>query len=222
MALGWRKDYLRYKSFFLNIVNVYKQKGDIRMFLEILLSLATISFFGAFALRPTLLTITQLVKDIKEKAEIISQMDQKINNLEKAQTILEQKSGAISILESAVPLSSEPETLARQIENLVVKNAVKISGMSINETVLKGKAATPKAPQEKVPLPQNSLAMSFSLSTTGTYQNLSALVAELENLRIPLKLDIVRLNLINGVGGKNINLIVSGRMPYLGNQNEEN
>ena len=39
MALGLRKDYLRYKSYFLNIVSLYKRKEDLRMFLEIMLSL---------------------------------------------------------------------------------------------------------------------------------------------------------------------------------------
>ena len=39
MALGWRKDYLRYRSYFLNIVSVYKQRRDLKAFLELILTL---------------------------------------------------------------------------------------------------------------------------------------------------------------------------------------
>ena len=81
MAGGWRSNYLRYRSFFLNIYNVYKRRPDLKMFMEILLSLGTISFFAAFALRPTALTIVDLLEQIDEKETTIEKMDQKIQNL---------------------------------------------------------------------------------------------------------------------------------------------
>jgi hypothetical protein len=61
MALGWRQGYSRYRAYFLNIYNLYKQRPDLRMFLEILLSLGAIAIFAAFAVRPTALTIVQLM-----------------------------------------------------------------------------------------------------------------------------------------------------------------
>ncbi len=80
MALGWRKDYLRYRSYFLNVLNLYKRKEDLRMFLEIMLSLSAISFFSIFALRPTFLTIATLLKEINAKKGTIITMDTKIKN----------------------------------------------------------------------------------------------------------------------------------------------
>ncbi|MCK4588646.1 hypothetical protein KAT60_02400, partial [Candidatus Woesebacteria bacterium] len=87
MALGWRRGYLRYKSYFLNVIVVYKRRKDLRMFLEITLSLVTISFFAVFALKPTLLTIAELTKEIKTKEETVAKMDEKIQNLERGQQI---------------------------------------------------------------------------------------------------------------------------------------
>ena len=91
MALGWKKDYLRYKSFFLNVLAIYKQRTDLHLFSEILLSLITILLFGIFAIRPTLLTIAQLVKDIRGKEATLALMDQKINSLNRARAILAEK-----------------------------------------------------------------------------------------------------------------------------------
>ena len=44
MAVGWRKDYTRYQRYFLNLFAVYKNRDDVKAFLEIVLSLATITF----------------------------------------------------------------------------------------------------------------------------------------------------------------------------------
>ena len=103
MALGWRKDYLRYRSYFLNIVGVYKQRKDLRMFLELLLTLVTVSFFAAFALRPTLLTIIELLKEIDTKEETLTKMSTKIQNLQQAQTLFLQEQSRISLLETTIP-----------------------------------------------------------------------------------------------------------------------
>ncbi|MEJ2441504.1 MAG: hypothetical protein P8Y06_01110, partial [Patescibacteria group bacterium] len=95
MALGWRKDYLRYRSYFLNIVGVYKQRKDLRMFLELLLTLVTVSFFAAFALRPTLLTIIELLKEIDTKEETLTKMSTKIQEIRKKLDKLEKEANEL-------------------------------------------------------------------------------------------------------------------------------
>lgn len=216
MALGWRKEYLRYQLFFLNIVNLYKQREDLKMFLEILLSLLTISIFGAFALRPTILTITQLIKDIKAKEEIVVKMEEKIKNLEIAQTLLEDESASLPIVHSSVPSFPQPDVFARQIEALSAKNSVTILAFSIDKTTLLGKPPAPKSSKELKPLPQNSSALEFSLSVKGNYSNLFNFLQETENLRIPVLIDSAGLNLSKLQEEKFLTLVVSGRTPYLG------
>ena len=81
MNQSWRREYLRYKSYFLNVMGRYKERADVKVYLEILLSLATISVFAIFALRPTILTIAGLLKEIETKKETLAKMDEKISNL---------------------------------------------------------------------------------------------------------------------------------------------
>ena len=80
MAPAWRNSYLRYKTYFLNISSQYSKKADVRVFMELLLSLATVSLFAIFAIRPTLITIAELFKEIQGKKTTVAQLDEKIKN----------------------------------------------------------------------------------------------------------------------------------------------
>jgi len=72
MAPAWRNSYLRHKTYFLNISSQYSKKQDVRMFMELLLSLATVSLFAVFAIRPTLITIAELYKEIQGKKTTVA------------------------------------------------------------------------------------------------------------------------------------------------------
>lgn len=205
MALGWRKDYLRYKSYYLDILNLYKRREDLRIFLEIILSLVTISFFSLFALRPTFLTIAVLLKEINTKKETIAKMDAKIENLQTAQNILSQESARIPILELSIPTFPQPQNFVHQIEGIAVAAQTQILGIRVDEIPLKG----------DVPV-KDQREMGFSVSATGSFQNLFSFLKNLENLRSPVKIDILGISLAKKEQGNILTLVVTGKVPYLG------
>lgn len=216
MALGWRKGYRRYRSFFLDIYNVYKRRPDLKMFLEIILSLITISAFAAFALRPTALTIVQLLEEIEAKEDTIQRMDTKIANLQAAQAIYNQEQARIVLLDQAVPEEPTPESFVRQIEGLASSRGVGVLGMSIGELVLVGEEKERRrGSSEAAPLPQNAGEVSFSISTQGNYQQLDTFFNDLSNLRRPLKIDSVNFNSAQTEEGQALVLVIQGRVPYL-------
>lgn len=215
MALGWRKEYSRYKEFFLNIIALYRKKQDLRMFLEILLSLTTISFFTIFAIKPTLLTITELYKEIKSKEEIVAKMDLKIQNIAAAQALFAEEPRT-PLAESSVPTGPTPEAFVRQVEGLAFTSSVNLLGVSIGEVTMAGEEK--KMPEsELTPLSEGASPLSFSLSVTGEYSQLSHFLSELENLRRPIRVDHSGLTSSKTEeGGTKLVLLVSGRVPYLG------
>lgn len=222
MALGWRKEYIRYRSHFLNVLNLYKKKEDLRMFLEIMLSLLAISFFGIFAIRPTFLTISSLVKDIKAKKETVAKMDIKIGNLQTAQTILDQEAFRIPILELAIPKFPQPQTFAHQIEGIASTTGVQILGIRIDETPLKGVSTVKNQTAKTISgFPANTGATDFSVSVVGSFQNLSYFLDSIENLRSPVKIDILGINLSKREEGNVLTLVVTGKVPYLGEVNTQ-
>lgn len=215
MALGWRRGYLRYKSYFLNVIVVYKRRKDLRMFLEVILSLATISFFAVFALKPTLLTIAELTKEIKTKEETVAKMNEKIQNLERGQQIYTQEQTRISLLKDAIPSAPVPDSFVRQIEGATTKHPITILGMSIGEVTLVGEEKVQRKDGDLEALPGGARGITFSISATSNYLNLAAFLSTLQDLRRPVKIDAVTINSSETDIGKFIVLVITGRTPYL-------
>lgn len=214
MALGWRKGYFRYKEFFLNVLALYKKKEDLRMFLEILLSLATVSFFGLFALKPTLVTIAQLIREIRSKEEIVAKLETKIQNLQTARSVFENEITRIPFVEEAVPSSALPETFVRQIEGIAQASSVNLLGISIGQLTLVGEAKVVKE-EGVTPLPEGALAMPFSVSVSGEFVNLATFLSNLEKIRRPTFIDTTGITVSETNAGRTIIILVSGRVPFL-------
>lgn len=216
MALGWRKDYLRYREQFLNVVKLYQKRQDLRVYLEVILSLLTIIFFAFFALRPTILTISQLYKDIQAKEEIVQKLEEKINNLELAQELVSEKQTVIEIARLSVPGEPTPESFARQIEGLSQTTGITLSGISVGEVTILGEARKTAQDKDLKPLPEGSMGMPFTISISGEYGNLFNFLRNLENLRRPASIDNISISsTINDEGAVKITMIVSGRVPFL-------
>ena len=216
MKQGWRGQYYRYRGYFLDILNLYKKRSDLRAFVEVILSLSTITIFLVFALKPTALTIISLVKEIKGKQIMISGLNQKISDLSKAQTLFAQNQDSIPNIDIAVETKPEPDTVSKQIIGLSAKNSVNILGLSIGQVTLIGKPVLVNAVSGSKPLPGNAQEMSVSINIQGDYLNMLSFISDLENLRIASKIDLVGFNSSELNGVKVINLLVSARVPFLG------
>ncbi len=190
MALGWRRDYIRYQGFFLNVYSAYKNRQDVRVFMELLLTLATIAILVVFALRPTILTIIELVNQINAKEELIAKMDQKIQNLATAQSLYARESKRIGLLNSAIPTSPDPDKLMQQLQGVAAKNAVTVSSISVGEVVLLGEGTTQKKGRGRgIELPEGAKSIDFSVNATGDYNLVKALLSDLEKTLRPTVFD---------------------------------
>ena len=215
MALNWKRDYVKYKELFLKLLIIYKKRNDVRMFLEILLSLITITIFSIFALKPTLLTISQLIKDNREKEETINKMEQKIKNIATAQNIYNQNIEKISLIEQAIPNTPTPENLLRQIEGIAYTNSVTVIGSSVNEVVLIGEEKKKKNKNEIKNLPENVSTITFSVNLTGPYLSLYSFLFDLENSRRPLIINSININSSKKENESIIVMLITGQTPYI-------
>lgn len=220
MAISWRKNYTRYREYFLNVSQIYKERPDVKAFLEIFLSLMAISFFSIFALKPTAITIAELTKGIKEKEATLVIMDKKIQDLSRAQTIYSQESSRIALLSQSIPKIPFPELFVRQLEGTAGAQGVKILGISVGEVILKGELedSIVRRRAEENPLPNDAGDVSFSISVTGDYQNLIGFLGNMESLRRPVKVDLASLNEALKEDEEILVLVISGRIPYFGGE----
>jgi len=215
MALSWKKDYYRYKELFLKLLIIYKKRNDVRMFLEIILSLVTITFFSIFALKPTLLTISQLIKDNREKQETINKMEQKIKNVATAQKIYDLNVNKISLINQAIPDTPTPENLLRQLEGIAYINSVTIVGSSVNEVVLIGEEKKKTNKKEIQNLPENVSTITFSVNVVGPYLSLYNFLFDLQNSRRPVIINSIGLSSSKTENESIIVMLITGQTPYI-------
>lgn len=203
MATTWKKDYLRYKEFFLNIVRIYNTRPTLKIYLELVLSLTTILIFSIFAIRPTVLTIIELTKEISDKEEKIVIMEEKLKNLNLASNLLENESERLPLILQSIPETSNLEKTVPQIEKLIGSNNLTLVNFSVTDTVLKGKDKTNR--------------VIFTLSVTGNYKDVFSFLTSIENFRRPIDFKSVTLNESLSENGKKIILIITGELPFLVN-----
>lgn len=213
MALGWRGQYIRYRSFFLNIFELYQKKAELRAFLEVILSISSITVFILFALKPTVLTIISLNKEINEKKVILSGLDLKVRNLETAVEILNQNVNVLSDIETAVSTPPSPDIISKQIQGLSAKNSVTLLGLSVGQVTIAGKD-TLKTKKTSDLKPIGAGEMPISISIKGNYQSISAFLKDLENLRVIVKIDSLGINSSTTEAGQIMVGVVAGRVPF--------
>lgn len=219
MAVNWKREYTRYRSFFMDIYRVYRERRDVRMFLEIVLSLLTVSFFTAAALRPTALTITQLLADIKTKEDTVTRLNTKIASLEAAKTAYQEELPRLEFLDQAIPELPSPEGFMRQAEGVAGRNGVVINSLVMNDVVLIG--PTQDALDFNLArFPDGSGEVKFSINILGNYNNLTNFLSDLENLRRPIKIDTSSINITEGDQSSELTLTATGRFPYFKNSND--
>lgn len=221
MAVNLRTDYVRSQRYLTDIVALYKRRPDLKAFMEILLSLGTIGVFAMFALRPTLLTISNLLTEIKSKEETIAQMDEKLGNLSIAQQILQQQKPVIDLLKDAVPTDSKLDAYIRQVEGLISRNSLQVFALSSGEITLIGNktipptATTQNQEISEADFPASAIPIEVNLAVSGGYPSIAAFLNNLSNLRRPILFDSVNFATTQVENGQTLVLTVGGRIPYI-------
>src|SRR5579859_5168155 len=182
MAVEWQGR--QYQKYLLDIMSVYRQRQDLKAYLELLLSVGVIAMFILFAIKPTLVTIADLLTKINSEQLTSNEMDTKIANLSTAQTLFNQEENNIQYINQAVPDGANVASYIRQIEGVVKKDSVSAVNLTVGQTtLLPSTVATGSA---------NTATVSVSMS--GNYQNLGNAMQDLENLRRPALLNKIDFN----------------------------
>lgn len=163
------------------------EKPAMRAYLEIFLTLITISLFGIFAIRPTMITIGRLLQEIKLKESTLATMNKKIADLNAAKDLYTKESEKIKLIEEAIPRSPQPDLIALQIEGLARENNVNIKNLGIEDTKILG-----------TPTPEDDGVLTLTLNLSGEYQGLISFAKGMEDLRRPIMYDGLSLSLVQG------------------------
>lgn len=171
MAFNWQTEYHRYQRYFVRLGQLYQQKKT-RTYTGIILSILTVTFFLFFAIRPTLTTITGLMREIKDQRLVAEGLQDKINALRSAQEEYRLVEKDLYLVNQALPEDPQISTLLKQIETLAHQSGVTMEMAKYNQVYLREKEASPEEKE-----------VNFGFTASGSYQNLKNFLTSLNSLR---------------------------------------
>lgn len=123
MIFDYRKQYQEYRHYIDGLVA--KTKAPVaRVSLAVVGAIVFTVFLAVFALRPTLITIAGLWKEINIEKTTIAALDRKLKLLQAAKQNYDQVSSKLYLLDNAIPKTVEIESMAKELEKLAADNGL--------------------------------------------------------------------------------------------------
>lgn len=193
-----QEGYRRYRRYYRRLQGLY-QKPPVRDFTFLVLSLLTVAFFGFFAIKPSLKTIGELVKEIGDKRMASEKLEQKINALSAAQQEYALVQPDLPLVLSVLPKDSDFSQLAKEIEYLASKNNLLLLSLRIQQASLFG------GPEKK-----ELISLDFDLNLSGDYLSLKNFLANLERLD-----RLVKIEALSFAKKEMLSLVITAKAYYL-------
>lgn len=160
----------KYREYLKLLPNM--EKENTRAFVTIGLTFIALSFFGIFAINPTLTTIAELQKQLEDSQMVDQQLTTKINNLSLLQQQYNLLEKDLPVVYAAIPKTAEAPLLSAQIEALAKKHSIVITTFRIAEVQLASN-------KQKI---TKTSSFTFTLEAEGTYQNMIDFASDLATL----------------------------------------
>ena len=150
----------------------------------IIFSLISLSFFGIFAINPTLSTIAKLKKELSDTKFVDEQLSKKIANLSSLQEKYNIVEKDIPIVLAAIPKNPQVPLLMGQIQAVSRQTGVEIINLQSFEVDVPGSHNDQK----------KYSSFSFSTSVRGNYENLTNFISTLSSMERVISLDTLSIN----------------------------
>jgi len=160
------------------------KKEKTKKYSSIIFSLVSLSFFGIFAINPTLSTIAKLRKELSDTKFVDEQLAQKIANLSSLQEKYNIVEKDIPIVLAAVPKNPQVPLLMGQIQAVAKEAGVEIINLQSFEVDVPGSSNNQK----------KYSAFSFSTGVQGNYENLTNFISTLSSMERVISLDTLSIN----------------------------
>lgn len=151
------------------MLNASQNKQRVTAYLYIIFSLFALSFFGIFAIGPTITTISNLNKQLEEDKSALKQLQDKNAALKSLSAQYLEIEPQLELIENAIPQSSKVADISRQLELLTVKHNLIVQKLD------SGLMELYPAKNTNSPI----FSFLFSVGVSGTEQDINAFVGDL-------------------------------------------
>ncbi|MCL5970321.1 MAG: type 4a pilus biogenesis protein PilO [Patescibacteria group bacterium] len=193
------KEFLKFNKKYLKMLPDLKDKKT-QNFIGLGFTLLSLSIFGIFAINPTVSTIVQLRKQIKDNEGYYEKLDRKINNLSMLQTKYNLLQQDLSLILIAIPETPTVPRFTGQLQTLAKENNIKLGRVQTSEVDL-----FPSKNDSKL------YFFGFSIEAQGSYENLLNFLSSLVNFERTTTIEAISIspgndlkkeeNLMMGING---------------------
>ncbi len=157
-------------------------------FFGIVLTLCALSFFGFFAIKPTVSTILKLKKELSDNLFVFHQLEIKIKNLTELRKLYFNLQQDLPTIENAITAQPDVPILFAQIKSIAQTSNIAIKKLQNFEVeVLKNEKSAGK----------NYYSYSFSIAGTGSFGNISNFISTLTKMERIIDIDTFSINNIS-------------------------
>lgn len=127
------------KQYLQTVQRFYEKEPVVQISVQLILSIFAVAFFTFAAIRPTLGTISTLLKKIDDQNAVNTKLDTKIQQLSQAQDELSKWSAQIPLISKAIPQDNELVGFVQRLEILANQSNMKISNVQFQALPIIGK-----------------------------------------------------------------------------------
>ncbi|OGF98836.1 hypothetical protein A2153_05230 [Candidatus Gottesmanbacteria bacterium RBG_16_38_7b] len=172
-------------------------------YFTITLSLFSLSFFGMFAIRPTLITAVSLVRELKDLNNLSLDYENQISSIITAQSEYEKIRNSITLLDKALPRGSEFTKFAKTMERLAVKNEITLNQLQIDAAPISIKKNTDSL---------NNI--NFILIAIGHYEKINSFLNDVVNSLRIITINSLDFSPEGGTVSGTLRMTMKGRAYY--------
>jgi type IV pilus assembly protein PilO len=189
----------KYREYLKLLPNM--QQETARSFMTLILTFAALSFFGIFAINPTLTTIASLKKQLADNMQVDQQLKTKINNLSSLETQYNLLGSNLTNILSAVPQNADAPLISAQIAGLVKLHNLTLTNYRVDEIQLVANQKNLK-----------TQSFTFTLQAQGAYQNMMDFATELNKLSRIITVESLEIG--RDSQSNNLQLTLRGRLYF--------
>lgn len=154
------------------LLNASQNKQRVTAYLYIIFSLFALSFFGIFAIGPTITTISNLNKQLEEDKSALKQLQDKNAALKSLSASYLEIEPQLDLIENAIPQNSKVADISRQLELLTIKHNLIVQKLD------SGLMELYPAKNANSPI----FSFLFSVGVSGKEQDINSFIGDLINM----------------------------------------
>lgn len=180
-----------------------QQTENTTVFIYLVLTFSALTFFGLFAINPTIITIIKLQKELEENKQVSKQLQTKTQNISNLHQQYAEIEPDLQYVYNAIPKKADAPLLSAQIAGLIKKHDLTIETYRVAQVQL----------IQNNKKKQNPSSFIFTLQASGNYDQMLEFSNELT--RISRIVTIESMSIGNDIREDKLVLTIRGRQYFL-------